>query len=298
MLTTSGYMKIIDTTTYFEEKLIMDIRLNILNPYVDKFIVSEARFSHSGKEKDIKFNKKDFPKFEDKIIHIIVEKEPANLIKKKDLNSLELRANSILRIKEQRDYIANFLEEFSPNDFVIHSDNDEIPNLEKFDFKQSKKKLIIFNQIMFYYKFNLSLPNLDWFGSKACRIKDLKSIDLLRSTKNKIYPFYRIDTLFSDIKHQNVEIVSDGGWHFSNLKNIEELERKFLNDENHAEYESQGHSIDRIRKNLINKSIDYNHKAKKNSSDRFNSTKLERTELDILPNYLLKNIDIYKDWID
>jgi len=298
MLTTSGYMKIIDTTTYFEEKLIMDIRLNILNPYVDKFIVSEARFSHSGKEKDIKFNKKDFPKFEDKIIHIIVEKEPANLIKKKDLNSLELRANSILRIKEQRDYIANYLVDFSPKDFVIHSDNDEIPNLEKFDFKQSKKKLIIFNQIMFYYKFNLSLPNLDWFGSKACRIKDLKSIDLLRSTKNKIYPFYRIDTLFSDIKHQSVEIVNDGGWHFSNLKNIEELERKFLNDENHAEYESQGYSIDRIKENLKNKSIDYNHKAKKNSSDRFNSTKLEKTELDILPSYLLKNIDFYKDWID
>ena len=194
MLTTSGYMKIIDTTTYFEEKLIMDIRLNILNPFVDKFIVSEARFSHSGKEKEIKFDKKDFPKFEDKITHIIVEKEPANLIKKKDLNSLELRANSILRIKEQRDYIANYLVDFSPNDFVIHSDNDEIPNLEKFDLKQSKKKLIIFNQIMFYYKFNLSLPNLDWFGSKACRIKDLKSIDLLRSTKNKIYPFWRILT--------------------------------------------------------------------------------------------------------
>tara|TARA_X000001036_G_C20577940_1_gene765466 strand:+ start:222 stop:1118 length:897 start_codon:yes stop_codon:yes gene_type:complete len=298
MLTTSGYMKIIDTTTYFEEKLIMDIRLNILNPFVDNFIVSEARFSHSGKEKEIKFDKKDFPKFEDKITHIIMEKEPANLIKKKDLNSLELRANSILRIKEQRDYIANYLVDFSPNDFVIHSDNDEIPNLEKFDLKQSKKKLIIFNQIMFYYKFNLSLPNLDWFGSKACRIKDLKSIDLLRSTKNKIYPFYRIDTLFSDIKHQSVEIVNDGGWHFSNLKNIEELERKFLNDENHAEYESQGYSIDRIKENLKNKSIDYNHKAKKNSSDRFNSTKLEKTKLDILPNYLLKNIEFYKDWID
>ena len=65
MLTRSGYMKIIDTTTYFEEKLIMEIRLNILNPFVDRFIVSEARFSHSGKEKEIKFDKKDFPKFQD-----------------------------------------------------------------------------------------------------------------------------------------------------------------------------------------------------------------------------------------
>ena len=76
-------MKIIDTTTYFEEKLMMDLRLNILNSHVDKFIVSEARFSHSGNEKEIKFNKKEFPEFEDKIIHIVLDKEPRDIIKKK-----------------------------------------------------------------------------------------------------------------------------------------------------------------------------------------------------------------------
>jgi beta-1,4-mannosyl-glycoprotein beta-1,4-N-acetylglucosaminyltransferase len=48
-------MKIIDTTTYFEEKLMMNLRFNILNQYVDNFIVSEARFTHSGKKKDIYF---------------------------------------------------------------------------------------------------------------------------------------------------------------------------------------------------------------------------------------------------
>ena len=78
-------MKIIDTTTYFEEEMMMNLRFNILNNYVDKFIVSEARFTHSGNEKDIKFNKKKFPKFEDKIIHIIIDKEPEEIIKKKEL---------------------------------------------------------------------------------------------------------------------------------------------------------------------------------------------------------------------
>ena len=72
-------MKIIDTTTYFEERMMMELRFNILDPYVDNFIVCEARFSHSGKDKDINFNKKDFPKFEDKIIHLIVDKEPTGL---------------------------------------------------------------------------------------------------------------------------------------------------------------------------------------------------------------------------
>ena len=44
-------MKIIDTTTFFEEYLMMDLRFNILDPFVDKFVVCEARFSHSGKKK-------------------------------------------------------------------------------------------------------------------------------------------------------------------------------------------------------------------------------------------------------
>ena len=61
-------MRVFDTTTFFEEKLMMDLRFNILDPFVDKFIVCEATFSHSGKKKEIKFDKKDFPKFEDKIV--------------------------------------------------------------------------------------------------------------------------------------------------------------------------------------------------------------------------------------
>ena len=121
---------------------------------------------------------------------------------------------------------------------------------------------------------------------------------MLRHSKNKKYPFYRLDTLFSDTKHQSVNLVKNGGWHFSNLKNLEELERKYLNDENHAEYEAQGFNKNKIVKNLEDKTIDYNHSAKKNAADRFNSTKLEKVELNNLPKYILKNLDKYKDWID
>ena len=291
-------MKIIDTTTYFEEDLMMDLRFNILDPFIDKFIVCEARFSHSGKKKEIKFDKKNFPKFEDKIIHSIVDNEPANLIIKNNLSNSEIRMNSILRIQHQRNFISNFIDQFSPEDYLIHSDNDEIPNLEAYNLKNNKKKFVIFKQKMFYYKFNLSLPNLNWYGSKACKIKDLKSIDFLRSIKNKSYPFYRLDTLLSDIKHQSVKIVENGGWHFSNLKNLEELERKYLNDENYAEYLLQGYSKEMIKENLINKSIGYNHSAKKNSNERFQSTKLEKVELNNLPTYLLKNLKLYEDWLD
>ena len=291
-------MKIIDTTTYFEEDLMMKLRFNILDPYVDKFIVSEATFSHSGNKKEIKFDIKKFPKFKEKIVHIVLDKEPENLIKKKILSNADLRLNSINRIKEQRNFIFKYLENFSPNDYIIHSDNDEIPDLKNFDLRKNKKKYVIFNQKMFYYKFNLSLPNLDWFGSKACKLKNLKSIDFLRSIKNKSYPFYRFDTFFSNLKHQSVEIVNSGGWHFSNLKNADELERKYLNDENHTEYFLQGYSKETIKSNLLNKTINYNHKAKKNSPERFQQTKLSKIKLDILPSYLLDNLEEYSQWID
>ena len=291
-------MKIIDTTTYFEEELMMNLRFNILNNYVDKFIVSEARFTHSGHEKDIKFNKKNFPKFEDKIIHIILDKEPEEIIRKKKLSNLELRINSIIRIKSQRNFILKYISPYSQEDYLIHSDNDEIPDLKNFDLKKNTKKYVIFNQKMYYYKFNLSLPNLNWFGSKACKIKNLKSIDILRSIKNKTYPFYRIDTFFSKLKHQSLYIVENGGWHFSNLKNLEELERKYLNDENHAEYEAQGFTKNKIVENLKNKTIDYNHSAKKNASNRFQSTKLEKVNLNTLPEFIINNLDKYQEWID
>ncbi len=290
-------MRIIDTTTFFEEHLMMDIRFNILDPFVDKFIVCESTYTHSGEKKKINFNVNDYPKFKSKIIHLILEKEPDNLIKKKDLNGQEKRLNSIIRIRAQRNYIKNILSEFSPEDFIIYSDNDEIPNLEKINLKETKKKFILFNQQIFYYKLNLSLINLDWFGSKVCKLKNLKSIDYLRNIKNRKYSYFRIDTLFSDTKQNSIEIVNDGGWHFSNLKNYKELHKKYLNDENHAEYELQNTSIEKIKENLKKHVVPYNYQAKKDSIDRFNETKLTKVDPIILPSYIKKNINRFKDWI-
>ena len=203
-----------------------------------------------------------------------------------------------MRIRAQRDHLMQSLKDYSSEDYIIYSDNDEIPNLEFFNFNKNKNKIILFKQKLFYYKFNLLLPNVNWYGSKACKIKNLKSIDLLRSIKNKKYNFFRIDTLFSNLKYRSVNIVDNGGWHFSNLKNVEELERKYLNDENHAEYEALGHSIGKIKDNLKNKTIDYDHSAKKNSPSRFNSTKLEKIDILKLPYFIQNNKNKYIDWLD
>ena len=290
-------MKIIDTTTFFEENMMMDIRFNILDPYIDKFIVCESLFTHSGKKKNINFNINDYPKFKDKIIHIVLDKDPENLIIKDELNTEEKRLNSIYRIRAQRNYINNFLNEFSPDDYIIYSDNDEIPNLEQFNIKLNSKKFVIFNQKIFYYKFNLSLPELKWFGSKACKLKYLKSINNLRNIKNRKYSYFRFDTLFSDYIQNSVNIVENGGWHFSNLKTSESLEKKYLNDENHAEYELRNSSLEKIKDNISRQVIPYNYKAKKDSVNRFNETKLIKINLDELPIYIKENLGKYKEWI-
>lgn len=289
-------MKIIDTTTYFEEKMMMDIRFNILNSYVDKFIVCESLYTHSGRKKDINFDINDYPKFKDKIIHLILKNEPDDLYKNKDLTPQEKRLNSIYRIRDQRNYIKTSLKKFSPEDYIIYSDNDEIPNLEKINLKTSRKKFIIFNQQIFYYKLNLSLPNLNWFGSKACKLKYLKSVDFLRNIKNKEYSFFRLDTLLSDKKQNSVEIIKNGGWHFSNLKNYEDLEKKYLNDENHAEF-SQQMTLDKIKSDVSNWTIDYDHNADKRSFSKNKKIKLNKVDNSYLPDYINDNKSKYYDWL-
>ena len=284
-------MKIIDSTTYFEEDMMVDLRLNILNDYVDHFIISEAKYSHSGAKKEINFDKNKFPKFKDKITHLIIENDPTE-----SNNELNDRSKSIKRLSYQRDYILSALSDFSKDDYIIYSDNDEIPNLKDFDLKKNKSKIVIFQQTLFYYKFNLGLPKIKWFGSKACKIKDLLSISNLREIKNKKYNFFRIDTLFSNQKYIDLKIIKNGGWHFSNFKTIDELERKFLNDENHSEFEKNMNSKDDIIYNYNNKLINYNHNADKKSENRFKKTKLENLDNEILPKYVIENQKKYLDW--
>ena len=294
-------MRVFDTTTFFEEKLMMDLRFNILDPFVDKFIVCEATFSHSGKKKEIKFDKKDFPKFEDKIVHIIIKEDPVEKTHNQNNNPNLLRQNSIKRIETQRNYINKALGNADKDDYVIYSDNDEIPDLSKIDFKSNKAKVMIFKQKLFYYKFNLAYPKIDWFGSKSCKIKDLKSISWLRNIKNRKYNLFRLDTLFSEMKYMDLKIIEDGGWHFTNLKTPEELLRKYLNDEMHSEFELKNDDLKDIEYKIKNKFINYDHlldtksSNEKKQNNRFDLTKVN---LDILPDYILNNLEKYKSWID
>ena len=80
--------------------------------------------------------------------------------------------------------MAKSLNDAEDNDLIILSDNDEIPNLNSKQFLNSKKNIFIFEQLFFYYKFNLHYDLMNWFGSKACTKKKLMSMSWLRNLKN------------------------------------------------------------------------------------------------------------------
>ena len=66
-------MKIIDCTSFYNEHMMYEVRLNVLKDKVDKFIVTESTYSHSGKKKKLNFDINNYPKFKDKIKYIVID---------------------------------------------------------------------------------------------------------------------------------------------------------------------------------------------------------------------------------
>tara|TARA_B100001057_G_scaffold494600_1_gene591541 strand:- start:2301 stop:3185 length:885 start_codon:yes stop_codon:yes gene_type:complete len=294
-------MKIFDCTTFFDEKMMMEIRFNVLNEYVHKFIVVESTFSHSGEKKKLNFNKNDFPKFKDKINYIVIDQEPKGLIKKSqnDREDFSKRMNSIKRIEQSYDFMIKGLDDALDDDLVMISDNDEIPNLNDIDFSQNKNNFFIFQQFFYYYKFNLIYDKIKWFGTKACKKKKLSSFSNLRNLKNKKYPLWRFDTYFSNIKQTNLEIINNGGWHFTNIKTPEKLFEKLSNFGHHDEFELSGLTIDKLREKIKNKEVFYDHFADKKDKSRWDNTyKLKKMDDVFLPKYLIQNKAKYNEWFD
>jgi beta-1,4-mannosyl-glycoprotein beta-1,4-N-acetylglucosaminyltransferase len=295
-------MKIYDCFTYFDEKMLLNFRLNYLNNYVDKFVISEANYTHSGKPKKLNFNINDYPKFKDKIIYIPVITKPKGLhrvnSKKNDheTNS-KLISNGYLRENFQRDQLQKGLQDANPNDFIIISDLDEIPNLEKINLQNIKEKIIFFKQKFLFYKFNLFYKNRSWYGSRACKKRFLLSPQWLRNAKSKQYSIFRLDILFSIKKYNSVFFVKDGGWHFTNLKTPKEIYYKFSNYLHHREFEHSNLSIKDIN-HMVKKNISiYNHEVEKSRSKFDGKIKLSKLSKKNLPNFLLKNLSLYKKWI-
>ena len=291
-------MKIIDCTSFYNEHMMYEIRLNVLHDRVDQFVVTESTYSHSGKKKKLNFDINNYPKFKDKIIYIVIDREPDGIVKENNNPTLQ-RSNSLKRISLSYDESLKAIKNFDDDDFIMLSDNDEIPNLNSYQFLKNKNDIVIFNQLFFYYKLNLLYDKMIWPGTKGCKKKVLKSLSWLKNIKLKKYPFWRVDTYFSETRQINLNIIEDGGWHFTNIMSPENMYEKFINFGHHDEFKLSGLTINNIRDKINNREMFYDHFADKSSTNKWKSNhKLKTVDLNNLPKYLLDNKEKYKDWFD
>jgi len=296
-------MKIFDCFMYYDEDLILDLRLNYLNNYVDKFVIVESSYTHSGKSRNLLFDLNKFSKFKDKINYIVLNNSPLNLEKinttdTDDKKNSKYILNAVKRENLQRNTISKGLVSAGPEDLIIISDVDEIPNLEQNNIKTIKNKIILFKQKFFYYKFNLKMNDYAWHGSKACKKKNLISPQWLRNIKSKIYPFWRIDVLFSKKKQRNMKFINNGGWHFSNIKTPADIQKKMQTYLHHREYDLNPIGEKRISEIIKEKKPIYNLKTDMKNNKFDLSEQLIVADIDELPYYIRNNINKYKDWLN
>ena len=288
---------------YFDEEVVLDVRLNTLDKYVDYFVIVESSFTHKGDNKNLMFNHNKFEKFKNKIIYLVYDKQPkgieaVNENDSEDEKSRKYILNAVLRENGQRNFIQNGLNKAEDNDIILISDVDEIPNLSEVNFNNISEKIIMFHQDMFYYKFDLKIPNLLWTGTKGCRKKYLLSPQWLRNVKDRKYFPFRIDILFSEKKYSSIKFISNGGWHFSNIKTAEEIEHKLKSYLHHREFDEQSLSVEEIQNIIENKKAIYDLKVDKRVNKIGDGSKLVKIKFEKLPIYIQQNKHNYMKWLD
>ncbi|MEC7179364.1 MAG: hypothetical protein VXV83_00345 [Pseudomonadota bacterium] len=265
-------MAIYDCFQYFNEDHIVDLRLNILDEYVDYFVICESTKNHQGKDKKINFNQNNFSKFKHKIKLIIADySERINFDK-------HIGGESPVE-QHQRNTLIEGIKDASQEDLIILSDSDEIPDLSKLSDVKKNKKFIAFSHKMFMYKLNLqNLEESNWIGSRLVKKKDLVSMQKLRNLKFRKFPIYRFDK-------RHFQVIN-GGWHFSFLQTPENIIEK-IKSFSHGEFDNNNLDIQKIEEKIINN---------KDIFDR--GHKLKKIELDnSYPNYILDNKEKYLKWI-
>ena len=150
---------------YFDEDLVLDIRLNTLKNEVDKFIIVEATRNHAGKEKKLNFKIENFSKFKDKIHYLVVDDLPEQVVSPK-----KGWHENHSRDQFQRNSIERGYRENNDNDLIMISDIDEIPNPNKIKEFNINNKFACFLQKNFQSKINLlNISDENWAGTKICQ---------------------------------------------------------------------------------------------------------------------------------
>ena len=262
---------------YFDEDLVLDLRLNILNNHVDKFIIAEATRDHAGNNKKLNFNYNNFSKFKNKIKYLVIDDLPLNVKSKK-----KNWTPNHLRDQHQRNSLLKGFNNCSDDDLIMISDIDEIPNLNKLSEFNIKNKYACFMQKNFQQKLNLlNITDKYWMGTKICQKKYLKSPQWLRNIKTKKRPFWKF------YKPKEPQLIFDGGWHFSFLKKPKDISKK-IKSYAHQEFFKDEFIDEKKIAERIQRSVDIFDR-----NIQYKKIKIDES----FPNYILSNKSTFKDWI-
>jgi beta-1,4-mannosyl-glycoprotein beta-1,4-N-acetylglucosaminyltransferase len=280
-------MKTIDAFIFFNELELLEIRLNILNEKVDKFVLIESTVTHTGQPKKLYYqeNKKMFEKFNDKIVHYIVDDTPNSFEEaasrfitekhplKKDIllraitTSNTGGATQWLREFYQHESVRiglGLVEGIKDEDIVFNSDLDEIWNPNR-DYPTDDYEIFKLKQHVYTGFLNVKSEE-DWYGTYYSNYKNLKNACL-----------NHLDTV-SKTKHI---FLDNGGWHFTFQGGLERIKTKIEN------YGHQEYNNDQV-KNVIQQRLDA-------GMDVLGRPFACEIREDILPQYLINNKEKYKN---
>ncbi len=270
-----------DSFQFFNELDILLLRMHILNDVVDKFVISESTVTFSGDVKPLYYeeNKEMFQEFEHKIIHNVVDDTPMD-------------CNAFMRDHHQKCAVARGLKGCRPDDIVIFSDVDEIPNpetLKKLLPEVEEGKIYMLAQRLFYCYLDMEevsgrllsvtgefegVEKPMWLGTKICRYSMLDK--------------YTTEELRNKEQKEVGVRVPDGGWHFSYMgggrnQSVEDRVKYKIKSAAHQEYNNRS-TLSKVRKNI------------KNHQDIFGrDAQMVQVKIDeTFPVYLRENIDKYQ----
>ena len=231
-------MKIIDCFIFYNEIELLYYRLETLYNYVDYFILVESTYTFTGKEKPLHYNenKTKFNKYNDKIIHLIIDdfkyKYPDINFENKEQWHNEL---------QQRNFIKSGLNQLKLNleDIITITDLDEIPDLNLFNnIKNNKINIDIHKLEMDFYFYNLNSKIVSkWYHAKILSYKK----------------FLELGLTCDEIRHYSCNVIQNGGWHLSFFGDEHFIKNK-LNNFSHQEYNNNKYNdLEDIKYKITNK---------------------------------------------
>lgn len=286
-------MKVFDVFLFFNEIDLLEIRLNLLYPFVDYFVINEASHTFSGLEKPLYYleNKERFAKFQDKIIHNVIKfpnSEELRYVGEKYNTNVECYQMDAY----QKDSIFSFLKSTcSSGDVIIWSDLDEIPNPEIIEnLEEFYERGKIYNFAQDYCMCYLNM--VEKTGIFRSQTPDFDYEDYPKWIGTKLFDFdflekYSLTEMRRELSSEQNVRLSPGGWHWSYVGSdgLSDEERVLSKIKNAAHQE---YNIDSVKLQVSN--------YLKSNSDPLGRSgcKYEIVNIDDnYPKYINDNIDKY-----